>query len=194
MTSQTDPRKLKALLRDSQAVIPEADEDDEEATGADGADGADEESGDEGDEEEDGDEGEGEELSVESLTESFKPAVATINEIIDEFRQGGDAQPEAGIEQLESELDSELVHSFCKWTDEVGKRDFRKLGEGLELEDVDGFVGWCRAVHKLEIEGDGDESDDEDEESEDDGDEGEGGDEGGEEDAEDDGGEDEGGE
>ena len=96
MTSQTDPRKLKALLRDSQAVIPEADEDDEEATGADGSDGADEE-------EDTGDEGEAEGLTVESLAESFKPAVPTINEIIDEFRQGTDAQPEAGIEQLEED-------------------------------------------------------------------------------------------
>jgi hypothetical protein len=153
MTSQVDPRKIKALLKDSQTSLEQGD--DEEEEGAAG--------GDEGDEEEEGaDEGgEGEEVTVESLTEDLKPAVESINEIIDEFRTGSDAQPKAGIEQLEEELDAEAAHAFCEWTVEAGKKDFRKLGEALDLEDVDGFVGWCRAVRRAEEDGEGEGAGDE---------------------------------
>lgn len=148
MASQVDPKKLKSMLNLSQTELNEepGDEDEEAA----------DEVPDE-DEDEGGDEGETEEQTVESLTESLKPAVATINEIIDEFRTGTDAQPKAGVEQLEETegLDAETVHEFCDWTEEAGKKDFRALGDALELEDVDGFVGWCRAVRKMEEEGEG---------------------------------------
>ena len=129
MISQTDPRKLKALLKDSQAVISE-EEDEDGGSGSDGADDTDDEGagGDAGDDDE--------QTTVESLTSSFKPAVAAINEIVDEFRTGTDAQPKAGLERLEEEINAELVHDFCAWTDDVGKRDFRALGDGLDLEEV----------------------------------------------------------
>jgi hypothetical protein len=153
MASQVDPKKLKSMLNQSQTELNEEPADEEEE--GESADG--EESEDEGDEE--GDE-EGEEQTVESLTKALKPAVATINEIVDEFRTGSDAQPKAGVEQLEEmeDLGAETVHGFCEWTEEAGKKDFRALGTALELEDVDGFVGWCRAVRKMEEEG-GDEED-----------------------------------
>ena len=168
MASQVDPKKLKSMLNQSQTELNEEPADEEEE----GA--GDEEPDDEA--EDDGDEA-AEEQTVESLTEALKPAVATINEIIDEFRTGSDAQPKAGVEQLEETegLDAEKVHGFCDWTEEAGKKDFRALGEALELEDVDGFVGWCRAGRKMEEEGGegegGDETDTGDgDEGEDDGD------------------------
>lgn len=145
MTSAVDPRKLKDLMKDSQTSIPQADDDEEYQPGGE----ADEEAG----EEETGDEGSDEEATVETVTADLKAAVATINEIIDEFRTGTDAQPKAGVEQLEEEVDADKIHAFCAWTEEAGKKDFRKLGEELDLEDVDGFVGWCRAVRKQQEEG-----------------------------------------
>ena len=69
--SHTDPRKLKAMIQDSQAVIPEPEEDGEDKDGAADADEYDDEGEDEG--------GDGEEMTVESLAKAFKPAVATIN-------------------------------------------------------------------------------------------------------------------
>jgi hypothetical protein len=166
--ASTDPRKLKALLNQSQQ---QAVEDDEPAVEA-GGDDAEEEGLDE--EDLDGEEGDEEEITVEQLADKLKPAVETLNQIVDDFRAGGDKQPKAGIESLEEleEVGAELVHQFCEWTDDVGKKDFRKLGEALELEDVDGFVGWCRAVHKMEQDGSGEGDVDETE------DKGEGGDEG----------------
>ena len=148
MASQIDPKKLKSMLNQSQTELNEepADEEEEGAATGDEDPGAE----DEGDDET-------EEQTVESLTESLKPAVATLNEIIDEFRTGSDAQPKAGVEQLEETegLDVEAVHGFRDWTEEAGKKDFRALGEALELEDIDGFVGWCRAVRKMQEEGGG---------------------------------------
>jgi hypothetical protein len=171
MTSQVNPKHLQSLLHKSQTELePEDDEEaDEDTEGDAGAVDEEDESGDEGDEKE--------EHTVESLTEALKPAVATLNEIIDEFRTGSDAQPHAGVEQLEETegLDAEKVHGFCDWTEEAGKKDFRALGEALELEDVDGFVGWCRAVRKMEEEG-GEGEGGEEEPAEEDG--GEGGEEG----------------
>jgi hypothetical protein len=147
MTSAVDPRKLKSLLKDSQASIPEDETEDEEQT-------VDETGDDESDEDEGG---EGEEVTVDSLAKDLQPAVATLNELVDEFRANSGGDVYAGVEQLEEdeEIDSSVVHAFCDWTVEAGRKDFRKLGEALDVEDVDGFVGWCRAVRKMEEDGEG---------------------------------------
>jgi hypothetical protein len=152
MTSQVDPKKLQSLLKGSQAASQSDDDDD----GADSA-ASETSSADTGEEDDDDEEDDEEEVTVESLTESLKSAVPTINEIIDEFRTGSGAQPKAGVEQLETELDADTVHGMCRWTEEAGKKDFRKLGEALDVEDVDGFVGWMRAVRKQQEEGGGEE-------------------------------------
>jgi hypothetical protein len=153
MTSQVDPKKLQSLLKGSQAASQSDDDDD----GADSA-ASETSSADAGeDDDTDDEEGDEEEVTVESLTEALKSAVPTINEIIDEFRTGSGAQPKAGVEQLETELDADTVHGMCRWTEEAGKKDFRKLGEALDVEDVDGFVGWMRAVRKQQEEEGGEE-------------------------------------
>ena len=161
MTSQVDPKKVKALLNKSQTELEDPPEDEEEAAGAVDEDGA-------ADEEPDDEEGDEEEHTVESMTDALKPAVATLNEIVDEFRTGTDAQPKAGVETLEETdgIDAETVHEFCDWTEEAGKKDFRALGEALGLEDVDGFVGWCRAVRKMEEDGGGETTGENESESE----------------------------
>ena len=149
MASTVNPKHLQSLLSKSQTELEDEPEDEGGAT-------EDEVESDEpGDEGDEGDEQE--EHTVESMTEALTPAVATLNEIVDEFRTGSDAQPRAGVEQLEETegLDAEKVHNFCDWTEEAGKKDFRALGEALQVEDVDGFVGWCRAVRKMEEEGGG---------------------------------------
>jgi hypothetical protein len=147
MTSAVNPKHLQSLLQKSQTELEDEPGDEEDAAADGEAEEPGDESGDEGDEQE--------EHTVESMTEALKPAVATLNEIIDEFRTGSDAQPKAGVEQLEETegVESEKVHAFCDWTEEAGKKDFRALGEALELEDVDGFVGWCRAVRKMKEDG-----------------------------------------
>ena len=155
-TSQVDPKKLKSLLNKSQTELDEPEEEGQEDAGSDGADGA--------DEADEGDEDEKEEHTVESMTDALKPAVDTLNEIVDEFRTGTDAQPKAGVEALEEAIDAETAHEMCEWATEAGKKDFRKLGEALDLEDVDGFVGWMRAVRKMEDEGEGEGKGDEEEE------------------------------
>jgi hypothetical protein len=177
--------KLKAFLKDSPNAAADAGDEEEKP------DGTEDDAGDTGtdDEESDDEGGDEAEVTVESLAADLKPAVAAINEIIDEFRTGSDAQPKKGVEQLEETegLDAEKVHAFCEWTEEAGKKDFRALGDQLDLEDVDGFVGWCRAVRKMEEEGGGeggDENEGEDEEGAD-----EAGDQGTEEETEDTGGE-----
>lgn len=144
MTSAVDPKKLKSLLKNSQTELDEPVEEEGAEPGGEAPDDA-------ADEEE----GAAEEVTVESLTADLKDAVATINEIIDEFRTGSEDQPKKGVEQLEQELDAELVHAMCGWTEEAGKKDFRKLGEALDVEDIDGFVGWMRAVRKTQEEGGG---------------------------------------
>jgi X-linked retinitis pigmentosa GTPase regulator len=173
MTSQVDPKKLKSLLKSSQTELedpPEAEAEDGEAPG---------EAEDEGDDE--GEDGDGEEAehTVESMTAALQPAVATLNEIVDEFRTGTDAQPKAGVERLEEDLDAKVAHELCEWATEVGKKDFRALGDALDLEDVDGFVGWMRAVRKMEDDGEGETSGEEESEDEGEGegeqDDGEGG-------------------
>jgi len=150
--SSVDPGKLKSLVKNSQTELPDTEDEEESEDTDEGDEGA---GDDETEDEADGDDGDEEEVTVDSLAESFAPAVASINEIIDEFRGGGDAQPKAGVEQLEEDVDAETVHEFCAWTVDAGKKDFRKLGEALDLEDVDGFVGWCRAVRKMEEDGEG---------------------------------------
>ena len=155
-TSQVDPKKLKSLLNKSQTELDEPEEEGQEDAGSDGADGA--------DEADEGDEDEKEEHTVESMTDALKPAVDTLNEIVDEFRTGTDAQPKAGVEALEEAIDAETAHEMCAWATEAGKKDFRMLGEALDLEDVDGFVGWMRAVRKMEDEGEGEGQGDEEEE------------------------------
>ena len=158
-TSQVDPKKLKSLLNKSQTELDEPEEEGQEDDGSDGADGADEaDDADEGDEKE--------EHTVESMTDALKPAVDTLNEIVDEFRTGTDAQPKAGVEALEEAIDAETAHEMCEWATEAGKKDFRMLGEALDLEDVDGFVGWMRAVRKMEDEGEGEGKGDEEESEE----------------------------
>ena len=147
MPSKTDPKKLKALLNSS-ADDPD---DEDEGGGAGTTPDAETEEGDttELDEGEEADD----EITVESLTKELAPALATINEIIDEFRTGSDAQPNAGVEQLEEELDAKVVHDFSAWTVEAGKKDFRKLAQELGVEDEDGFVGLCRAIRKNQEDG-----------------------------------------
>jgi hypothetical protein len=175
MTSQIPPGKLKSFLKDSPNTAADADDEEEKPEGAD-----DDAGGAADDEETDDEGGDEEEVTVESLAADLKPAVAAINEIIDEFRTGSDEQPKKGVETLEETegLDADKVHAFCKWTEEAGKKDFRALGDQLDLEDVDGFVGWCRAVRKMEEEGTG-EGGGEDEKEDENEDEGaEGGDQG----------------
>ena len=138
--STTDPAKLRALLRDSQQESePEPEPELDEPA----------ESPEDSMEDEDlasDDAPELGEATVESLAEALKPAVPTINAIVDDFRAGNEAQPHEGIEVLEEELDAATVHHFCQWVYEAGKKDFRALGDALDVEDIDGFVGLCRAI------------------------------------------------
>ena len=130
-------RKLKSLVRDSNQTS-ESDEDEGAAGATDEQD-----QDDEGDDDEDGGEPE---VTVESLAKDLEPGLSVLNEAVDAYRTGDEDQPHAGLEALEEEVDAKVVHDLEEWSEEAGKKDFRKLGDELGVDDTDAFVGFMRKV------------------------------------------------